>query len=167
MNKRKKPKPTNTKIFTRNKMILAGATVSIILICLGAGYNSLKSTGNAFSFLNPPSNAFLKITSNENSRHAFVWQSSGSVKGLGGGANPGLNPKLSLHHGFPESIHIINLDYQTHSNHNFNIDEFNIHTGNFSYFQTKTVTFTPNKEGKFHYYCSIHPEMRGDIVVYK
>jgi plastocyanin len=60
---------------------------------------------------------------------------------------------------------MINEDYQTHSKHNFNIDQFNVHTKDLGYFQTQTVTFVADKEGTFQYYCTIHPEMKGNIVV--
>jgi plastocyanin len=40
-----------------------------------------------------------------------------------------------------------------------------VHTKDLGYFQTQTVTFIADKEGTFQYYCTIHPEMKGNIVV--
>jgi cupredoxin-like protein len=64
-----------------------------------------------------------------------------------------------------ESIHFINEDYDTHSKHNFNIDEFKVHSKDLGYFQSQIITFIVDKDGMFEYYCSIHPEMRGKVVV--
>lgn len=62
-------------------------------------------------------------------------------------------------------MHVINEDYETHSKHNFNIDEFNVHTRDLGYFETQTISFLADKKGTFEYYCTIHPEMRGTIEI--
>ena len=49
--------------------------------------------------------------------------------------------------------------------HNLNIDEFNVHSMDLHYFGTQSITFLADKAGTFDYYCSIHPEMRGRLVV--
>ncbi len=46
-----------------------------------------------------------------------------------------------------------------------NIDEFDTPTKDLGYFQSQPVIFTANKTGTFNYYCSIHPEMTGKIIV--
>ena len=74
-------------------------------------------------------------------------------------------PTLYVSKGGLESIHFINEDYDTHSKHNFNIDEFKVHSKDLGYFQSQIITFIVNKDGMFEYYCSIHPEMRGKLVV--
>jgi plastocyanin len=74
-------------------------------------------------------------------------------------------PTLYISKGGLESIHFINEDYDTHSKHNFNIDEFKVHSKDLGYFQSQIVTFIVDKDGVFEYYCSIHPEMRGKVVV--
>jgi hypothetical protein len=61
------------------------------------------------------------------------------------------------------SIHLINED--TGSKHNLNIDEFNVHTKDLNYFETQTTTFLADKSGTFKYYCSIHPEMTGNVII--
>jgi hypothetical protein len=96
----------------------------------------------------------------------FTSQSTGTAKLLNSGASHrGNNPPIMLNQGNSLSIHLINEDSETHSKHNLNIDEFGVHTGDLGYFQTQTVTFTANKTGTFNYYCSIHPEMKGKIIV--
>ncbi|MER3408078.1 MAG: hypothetical protein C4292_04840 [Nitrososphaera sp.] len=96
----------------------------------------------------------------------YVSQSSGAVKGMrsSGGAGA-VNPTYEFTKGDLQSIHVINEDYDTHSKHNFNIDEFNIHTKDLGYFESQTVTFLPDKAGTFTYYCTIHPEMKGVITI--
>ena len=74
-------------------------------------------------------------------------------------------PTLYVSKGGLESIHFINEDYETHSKHNFNIDEFKVHSNDLGYFQNQIITFIVDKDGTFEYYCSIHPEMRGRVVV--
>ena len=77
----------------------------------------------------------------------------------------GHKPTISLNQGNIVPIHLINEDSETHSKHNINIDEFDVHSKDLGYFQSQTVTFTANKTGTFDYYCSIHPEMTGKIIV--
>jgi plastocyanin len=74
-------------------------------------------------------------------------------------------PTLYISKGGLESIHFINEDYDTHSKHNFNIDEFKVHSKDLGYFQSQIITFIVDRDGMFEYYCSIHPEMRGKVVV--
>ena len=119
--------------------------------------------------LSPPRNIFIKASHSPQTGYIFVSQSSGAVKGLrgsGGGSAYSTNPTYTFNKGSVESIHMINEDYQTHSKHNFNIDQFNVHTKDLGYFQTQTVTFIADKEGTFQYYCTIHPEMKGNVVVH-
>ena len=80
----------------------------------------------------------------------------------------GDSPPLMVTNGNLVQIHLINEEKNEPSNksiHNLNIDEFNVHTGDLGYFQTKSITFLADKVGTFEYYCSIHPEMKGTITV--
>ena len=117
-----------------------------------------------FPVLAPRSNHFIKAL-HSNSGFYFLSSSSGSVKGLRSGSSSSVDPDYLLAKDNVQSIHFINEDSDTHSMHNFNIDAFNVHTGNLGYFESKTVDFIPDKEGTFEYYCSIHPEMKGEITV--
>ena len=60
---------------------------------------------------------------------------------------------------------MINEDIDSGSKHNINIDEFNVHSRDLGYFESQTITFVADKAGTFKYYCSIHPEMKGEIIV--
>jgi len=99
--------------------------------------------------------------------YEFISQANGAVKGMRatGGGGPHIDPKYTLNLGSLQSIHVINEDYETHSKHNFNINEFNVHTRDLGYFETQTITFLADKKGTFEYYCTIHPEMKGTVEV--
>ena len=172
----------NKFVFSRNTII---AIVVIGVIISVAGYFAIKSmvpvNGN-YPIIGAPKNNFVKASHHPKSGFFFAGQSAGgSRKGFSpsagskiSGANIGNNsnftdsptgPTLYVSKGGLESIHFINEDYNTHSKHNFNIDEFKVHSKDLGYFQNQIITFIVDKDGMFEYYCSIHPEMRGKVVV--
>jgi len=80
----------------------------------------------------------------------------------------GKSPSITISKNNLVQIHLINEETNQPGNpskHNLNIDEFNVHTKDLSYFQTYSVTFLADKTGTFDYYCSFHPDMRGTITV--
>ena len=167
VNQKKKNKNKNNKI-TPKKIIFIGILCTVISLIIYGGINSLKSYNGNF-LLSPPRNFFMKATYLPNEGNVYTSQSTGTAKILNSGAGSssriGHNPTITLNQGNSLSLHLINEDSEKHSRHNLNIDEFNIHTKNLGYFQTQTVTFTANKTGTFNYYCNIHPEMNGEIIV--
>ena len=165
VNQKKKNKNKNNKI-TPKKIIVIGILCTVISLIIYGGINSLKSYNGNF-LLSPPRNFFMKATYLPNEGNVYTSQSTGTAKILnsGAGSKIGHNPTITLNQGNSLSLHLINEDSEKHSRHNLNIDEFGIHTKNLGYFQTQTVTFTANKTGAFNYYCSIHPEMNGKIIV--
>ena len=64
------------------------------------------------------------------------------------------SPDFVFRKGELESIHVINEDSDTHSKHNFNIDQFKVHTKDLSYFESQTITFIADKNGTFSYFCT-------------
>lgn len=148
------------RIITIGIMAAIAATAGIVWY-----YSSIPTNGTT-PVLGLPSNHFIKATHSAQGGYMFVSQSSGAVKGMrsSGGAGA-VNPTYEFTKGDLQSIHVINEDYDTHSKHNFNIDEFNIHTKDLGYFESQTVTFLPDKAGTFTYYCTIHPEMKGVITI--
>ena len=170
---------SNKFVFSRNAIITIAAIG--VIISVGA-YFAIKSmvpvNGNAPVF-GAPKNNFFKASHNAKSGFFFVGQSAGGVrKGFSPSANGNTNitnnsnftdsstgPTLYVSKGGLESVHFINEDYDTHSKHNFNIDEFKVHSKDLGYFQSQIITFIVDKDGVFEYYCSIHPEMRGKVVV--
>ena len=130
-------------------------------------YKSMIPVNGSAPVFQALSNHFIKATHSSSSGYNWLSMSSGSLKGArnsGGGANI-INPAYTFDRGELESIHVINEDYTTHSDHNFNIHEFNVHTRDLGYYESQTITFVADKTGTYQYYCSIHPEMKGEIVI--
>ena len=165
--KNKNFKSNKKNLFSKGFIIGVVIVAVFISIIAYFGINSLIPVNGKIPIFSPPRNNFIKAVYSPQTGYIFVSQSSGAVKGLrgGGGGGSSTDPSYTLKKGSLESIHMINEDYQTHSKHNFNIDEFNVHTKDLGYFQTQTVTFIADKEGTFKYYCTIHPEMKGTIAV--
>jgi hypothetical protein len=146
-------------------MITIGVLAAVASASGYFGVNSMipvNGTSPTFGF---PANHYIKAT-HDRSGYVYVSQSSGAVKGMrsnGGGSL--INPTYTFAKGELESIHFTNEDYDTHSQHNFNIDEFNVHTHDLKYFESQTITFIADKPGTYQYYCMVHPEMKGNIVI--
>jgi len=151
---------------TTKKRIIAygilGVIVSGIVIF---GYRAMIPVNSSTPFFGIPNNHFITARYSPSSGYSWVSMSSGSVKGVRSSGSGITNPHYVFHKGDLESMHVMNEDYTTHSKHNFNVDELNIHTNDLDYYGTQTVTFVADKPGTFHYYCTIHPEMKGDITV--
>lgn len=152
---------------TRNKMIMLGVLAAIISGVGLVGYKSLIPVNGSTPVIGVPNNHFIKATHSSGSGYHWLSASSGSVKGMrsGGSAGNVMNPTYTFNKGDLETIHVINEDYTTHSVHNLNIDEFNFHTKDLEYYESQTFTIVANEVGTFQYYCSIHPEMKGEISV--
>lgn len=142
--------------------IFAGIAV-IVSIAAFFGVHSLIPVNGNVPVFSPPVNTFMKATYSPQTGYVFTSQSSTATRGTN---MTGYNsPTIVLKFGALDSIHLINEDSETRSLHNFNIDAFNVHTKNLSYFESQSQTFIANKIGTFAYYDSIHPEMRGLIKV--
>lgn len=148
-------------------MIATGVIAAVSVVLGLAWYNSSIPANGTAPVMGLPSNHFLKATHSDKGGYIYLSQSSGSVKGLrnSGGGGGIVNPSYGFAKGDLQSIHVINEDYDTHSKHNFNIDEFNVHTKDLGYFESQTMTFLPDNAGTFEYYCTIHPEMKGVITI--
>ena len=163
---RKRKELTPPKRFTKNRIIIM-SSLAVVASALGYFVVSamIPANGTAPVF-GLGANHYIKAAYSSRSGYTYVSQSSGAVKGVKNTGNTAAdNPTYIFNKGELESIHFINEDYETHSLHNFNIDEFNIHTSDLGYFTSQTVTFVADKPGTYHYYCSIHPEMKGDIEI--
>jgi heme/copper-type cytochrome/quinol oxidase subunit 2 len=151
---------------TRKRVITYGIIAAVVLLISITAYKSMIPTNGTAPVFGIPNNHFVKAKYSPSSGYAWVSISSGSIKGLRGGGGGGVtNPQYVFNRGGLQSIHVINEDYETHSKHNFNIDELNIHSRDLAYSDSQTITFVADKPGTYHYYCSIHPEMRGEITV--
>lgn len=151
---------------TKNKMITIAALAAIVSVAGYFGVNSMIPANGSLPVFGFPVNHFVKASHSSGSGYAYISQSSGSVKGLRSSGGGGVvNPTYTFNMDGLETIHFTNEDYDTHSLHNFNIDELNVHTRDLGYFETQTVTFLADKAGTYQYYCTIHPEMKGEIVI--
>ena len=162
-----KKKKNNKNTITPKKIIVIGISLTVISLIIYGGINASKSSNGNF-LLSPPRNFFMKATYLPTEGYAYTSQSTGTAKILNSGAGSnrvGHGPTITLNQGNTLSIHLINEDSEKHSKHNLNIDEFDVHTKDLGYFQSQTVTFTANKTGTLNYYCNIHPEMTGKIIV--
>jgi hypothetical protein len=165
-------------VFSKKSILVIGI---ISLLVLSSGYFAIQSmipVNRNTPFFGAPKNNFIKASYHPRAGYTFVSQSPGGARksfglpraNIGSGNNNNAidsngGPTLFVSKGGLESIHFINEDYVTHSKHNFNIDEFNVHSKDLGYFQSQAITFIVDKDGVFEYYCSIHPEMRGKVVV--
>lgn len=147
------------------KKAVAYALVAMAVASIGYfGWNSMIPANGSVPVFALREHHFIKAVYS-NSGHHFVGSSSGSVKGLRSGGGSVIDPDYVLAKGDVQSLHFINEDKETHSRHNLNIDEFNVHTRDLGYFESQTVDFVPDISGTFQYYCTIHPEMKGQITV--
>jgi plastocyanin len=168
MKNRKQGSKSATSLRITRKRIIMIAVLTAVISGVGlVGYKSMIPINGSTPVIGVPNNHFIKATHSSGPGYHWLSASSGSVKGLrssGGGGNV-MNPTYTLNKGDLETIHVINEDYTTHSVHNFNIDEFNFHTKDLGYYESQTFTIVADKAGTFRYYCSIHPEMKGEISV--
>ena len=165
--KRRQQKEHSTSFMKMKKktIITYGIIAAVICGISIAGYKSMIPTNGNSPVFGIPINHFVKAQYSEGSGYTWVSISSGSAKGLRGGGGGTINPSFVFNKGGLQSMHVINEDYETHSKHKFNIDEFNVHSKDLAYSESQTITFVADKPGTFHYYCTIHPEMKGNITV--
>ena len=170
MNKKRKSYSRNANAgrtgfkFSKGLIITVLAAAGIVSFLGYAGIHSLIPVNGTVPVFAAPRNSFIKATHSQQTGYYFLSQAAGGVKGSRGGS-ASVNPVYYLKKGSLESVHLINEDYETHSKHNFNIDQFKVHTKDLGYFESQTITFIADKVGTFEYYCTIHPEMRGTVTV--
>lgn len=162
MNRQKKKFLIKEKINTITVIAIVGAVLCLI------GYAVILSmipVNVGYPVFEAPSNIFIKTIQLPDGSHIFASQSTKGGKIVNKGHQ---NPSLYVDEGSLVVIHLINevkIVPNISNKHNLNIDEFNVHTGDIGYFQTKSVTFLANKKGSFEYYDSYNPQMRGLIYV--
>ncbi|MGQ0794675.1 MAG: cupredoxin domain-containing protein [Nitrosopumilaceae archaeon] len=157
-----KKQKTGLKGIKFNTNTVIGIVLAVIVISIAA-YLATNSPNNGVPIFTPARNNFLIAKYYKDSGYAFASKSTTSgKKSVGPSA---VNPTISLSKGSVEAIHLINEDTTHNSKHNINIDEFNVHSRDLGYFESQAVTFVANKTGTFNYYCSIHPEMKGEIII--
>lgn len=151
---------------TKKRIITFGIIAAIISGISIAGYKSMIPANGNTPVFGIPINHFIKAKYSASSGHDWVSMSSSTarrLRGSGGGAT--INPSYVFSRGSLQSMHVINEDYETHSKHNFNLDELNVHSKDLAYSESQTITFVADQPGTFHYCCNIHPEMKGEITI--
>lgn len=152
---------------TNQKTLVWIGTLTVIGVIIGYFvYLSMIPVNAEFPVLGAPTNIYIKTISIEDGTSVYASQ---SIKGgkNGGGPNGIHNPTFTVSKGNLVSIHFINEDRVSSNGHqhDINIDEFNVHSRILSHFQAQTITFVADKQGTFDYYSSIHPNMKGKIIV--
>ena len=161
--RRKQKNNNKNKFFTRGTII--GIAVIAVVASVGGYFalgNMIPVNGTTPVFA-PPSNIYILATHTDQDGYIFEEQSTRQgKKTLSSGA---VDVSIHMIKGELVALHVINEDKDTLSTMDLNIDEFNVHTKKLNYFQAQTINFVADKTGTFKYYSTIHPEMKGTIVV--
>ena len=148
--------------FSKNIAVGIGIAVVVVSLVVYFAMNSL-STNGGIPIFTPAKNNFIVAKYYQDGGYAFVSKSTTSGKKSPGASS--LNPTIHISLGSVEALHMINEDSDSGSKHNINVDEFNVHSRDLGYFESQAITFVADKSGTFNYYCTIHPEMKGNIIV--
>jgi len=140
----------------------------ILVIVAGAyyAYQSLIPVNLDYPVFMAAENVLIKTGVATDGHYVFSHQSSRGGKSII--QNGMTSPTLTIPKGNLVTLHLINEITNKPSEksvHNLNIDEFNVHSKNLGYFDTQSITFLADKSGQFTYHCTIHPEMKGLLIV--
>ena len=72
------------------------------------------------------------------------------------------NPDLHAKAGSPEKVVVVNKDFVRHD---FVIDQLNVNTAYLRTDQEFTTAIASNEPGTYQYYCSLHPQMHGKVII--
>jgi hypothetical protein len=151
--------------FSITKLIGIGM---LVVIATGGyyTYQSLIPANVDYPVFLVPENILIKTGQSADGHYLFSHQSSRGGKQT---PRPGItSPTLTITEGNLVSLHIINEIKNTpdqKSLHNFNIDEFNVHSKDLGYFESQSINFLADKSGEYTYYCTLHPEMKGLLII--
>ena len=139
----------------------------LIISGLGVlGASALTPVNSDHLVFQAPYNVYIKSIKAPDGTNHFASQ---SIKGGKTPTSIGTpEPTITVAKDTLVTLHFINevrAAQNSPGTHNLNIDEFNVHSDDLHYFGTQSITFLADKTGTFDYYCSIHPEMRGTLVV--
>ena len=161
---RKKQKNNN-----KNKFFTKGTIIGIAVIAAAAsvgGYFALGSmvpVNGTAPVLATPTNLYILAT--HTTQDGYIFQEQSTRQGKKSLSTGAVDVSIHVIKGELVAIHVINEDKETQSQQDLNIDEFNVHTKKLNYFQAQTINFIADKTGTFKYYSTIHPGMKGTIVV--
>ena len=159
----------NQKNNNKNKFFTRGTIIGIAVIAAAAsigGYFALGTmipVNGTTPVFAPPTNIYILAT--HDSQNGYFFEEQSTRQGKKTLASGAIDASIHVIKGQLVSLHVINEDKETTSQHDLNIDEFNVHTKKLNYFEAQTINFIADKVGTFKYYSTIHPEMKGSIVV--
>lgn len=141
--------------------------IAIVVAVAGGGVyyfisNSTPVNSNVPVF-GPASNVYILGIHDPN--QGYVYDQESTRQGKKTLSNGVIDSSIHLQKGTLVALHFINEDKDTGTQMDLNVDAFNVHTKQLSYFQAQTITFIADKEGTYSYYSTIHPEMKGTITV--
>ena len=160
---KKLKRDSKSKSFPKGTIMIMAGIVAVAAIGGFFWYNSLIPANGTVPVFSPATNVYVKALYSDQSGYIFASQSVRSGKKSLSGSTT--DPTIDLVKGELATIHVINQDVKPQSKHNFNIDAFKVHTKDLNYFEAQSVTFIVDQTGSFPYYCTIHPEMKGTILV--
>ena len=141
-------------------------TVAIIALAIAGGVYYIWTSAVPVNGTTPvfatASNIYIKAIHTDQG-YVFDEQSTKTGKRTIGGTN--IDPSIHIAKGTLISLHVINEDKDTGSEQDLNIDAFNVHTRHLKYFEAQSMNFLADKEGSYPYYSTLHPEMKGTIIV--
>lgn len=166
---RKKQKNNNkNKFFTKGTIIGIAVIAAVVSAGVYFAVGHMIPVNGTTPVFATPSNLYILATHNAQNGYIFEEQSTRQgKKSLSTGA---VDVSIHVIKGELISLHVINEDKDTQSQHDLNIDEFNVHTKKLNppygiFFDSQTITFIADKTGNFKYYSTLHPEMKGNIIV--
>ena len=160
----------STTVFPMMKFSITKLIGIGLLVIIAAGgyyaYQSFIPVNVDYPVFLVPENILIKTGQSADGHFVFNHQSSRGGKQT---PHPGMaSPTLNISKGNLVSLHIINeiknIPNQK-SIHNFNIDEFNVHSKDLGYFESQSINFLADKSGEYVYYCTLHPEMKGLLII--
>ena len=151
--------------FSITKLICIGM---LVVITTGGyyAYQSLIPVNVDYPVFLVPENILIKTGQSADGHYLFSHQSSrGGKQAPRSGIT---STTLNITEGNLVSLHIINEIKNTaeqKSIHNFNIDEFNVHSKDLGYFESQSINFLADKSGEYVYHCTLHSEMKGLLII--
>ncbi len=159
----------NQKNKNKNKFFTRGTIIGIAVIAVAASIGGYFLLGSAIPVngttpvLSPPTNIYILAT--HDSQNGYYYEEQSTRQGKKTLASGAIDASIHVIKGELVSLHVINEDKETTSQHDLNIDEFNVHTKKLNYFEAQTINFIADKAGTFKYYSTMHPEMKSSLIV--
>jgi plastocyanin len=153
----------------KDKFFTRGTIIGIVVIAAAAsigGYFALGTmipVNGTTPVFAPPTHIYILAI--HDSQNGYYYEEQSTRQGKKTLASGAIDASIHVIKGQLVALHVINEDKETGTQHDLNIDEFNVHTKKLNYFQAQTINFIADKAGTFKYYSTIHPEMKSNLIV--